>query len=98
LKAGASQFFEDVDLQLWSFSQLISRRLARFGLFVSQSGTGCPVPSAPLRASLAPFARAGSNNACAMGCHAERTASDLRGASPALYYLLVLSAISFSAR
>ena len=97
LKAGASQFFEDVDLQLWSFSQLISRRVARFALFVSQSGTGCPVPSAPLRASLAFFARAGSNNACTMGCHAERTASHLRGASPALYYLLVLSAISFSA-
>jgi hypothetical protein len=49
LKAGASQFFEDVDLQLWSFSQLISRRVARFGLFISQSGTGCPVPSAPWR-------------------------------------------------
>src|SRR6185437_11828118 len=56
---------------------------------LSQSEKGCPV--------LAFFARAGGNNACTMGYHAERIASHLRCPSPALYHLLLLSPITVSA-
>src|SRR5580658_8607424 len=49
---------------------------------------GCPV--------LAFFCKGGNDAAGTMGCYAQRSASHVWGASPALYHLLLLSEIAFS--